>query len=911
MRHYGPPRFLCLIAFLAGTVIAPSLLARNRYEIRAALDPEKGEIRGLVKLTFFNETPGAIDAIPIMIADGRITRLASAAQKELRHEPGGSGAPSRVFLDITLPPGRSTQLQITFTGTYPFAPSGYRLAVGAWHPKALVFREGEFRPMERQADCYDVILTAPSTEVIVTSGTWLSEKPGAGKMKELRYRADNITEFGLASSPKFLETIREAGGVTIRSCYFEGGEKWGIKLADYAARIIPFYRKTFGFYPQNVLTILPGSKTSYGGYPAASNMIVVHDTLDKAGEVHAEWITSHEIGHQYWGWDCVIDSGQYYHWPGLPLGIYTDRLYNEALNPKGTENYRRFIEDYLSGVDRGYDTTLLRTRAQIDALSFDFNNIVAHGKSYALLQMLEELIGRQKFFGLAQTLLKRYRNNYLSPQDFQAAAEEIHGQSLDWFFKDWVKGNKVLGYAVEGLEQTGSEVRVQVRRTGSAGMPLDLELLLEDGTKLRQKISREPEVQTLAFDAQAKPVQARLDPDRRMALYSPEGLHVWGRKVRITEMRLPERLAWGTNYLLATVQNEDEQPHEIEIHVQSNNLSLPRGWGFQIKYTVAGGEKKIVEHPFILPAFPGKVRLRVRVRDSTGDLQCFRREDFAEFPLANPSCAPLKLPPSLQQAMGAEKDVYPRLVMSEQGHFVFYYLEGDSFVKNAIGEVWRRREQAYRELAEKINPVFQERVAFYLFPDADSKLAYFGHRGMGWAPGGNILVEVFNEKEQVDPNHELVHIMASPVGNPPALFSEGLAVYFQEGEKWEGLPVNAWAKAFYENQMLWPLSKIFTFVEIGPQDSKPQIAYPQAASIVKFLVDRYGFDNLMRAYKELRSGRDEEIAESNEARFLQIFGLSTAELEKDWLANLQSIQTEPVPTAKIEEIKAQFRARSR
>ena len=269
-----------IIQFLACLLIFHSLNAHNRYEIKAIVDPEKGEIHGITKLTFVNETPTAIEAIPIAIASGKITRVISSTNEELRYEPGSSGKPDRIFLTSTLASGKSIQLQIEFTGAYPFNASGYRLAVGAWHPKALVFREGEFRLAERQADSYDVTLTIPSAEVVVTSGKLFQEEPAADRMKQLHYRADNITEFGIASSPKFLATIRELEGVTVRSYYLQGREKWGAKLADYAARIIPFYQKTFGFYPQNVLSILPGSKTSKGGYPAASNMIVVHDTLE-------------------------------------------------------------------------------------------------------------------------------------------------------------------------------------------------------------------------------------------------------------------------------------------------------------------------------------------------------------------------------------------------------------------------------------------------------------------------------------------------------------------------------------------------------------------------------------------------------------------------------------------------------
>ncbi len=509
-------------------LVACPLAAGNHYRVEATLDPAANQVRGTVRVLYRNPATRPLGAIPIhTIAD--ISRVAGVGGRELRFQRNYLLAGDAVLLGEPLPPGGSLDLDMAFTTSSPEHRDGYRLVTGAWHPKAVVFREGRFKREEQQADSYEVTLIAPASEVIVTSGRLLSEEQLEAGAKRLRYRADDITNFGIASSPRFVQTSRQAGDVAIHSYYFPEGEKWGVKLADYAARIVSFYRKTFGFYPQDVVSIMPGSKTSGGGYPAASNLFVVHDTLDRqGGEPFAEWIMAHEIGHQYWGFDCVIDSGAHYHWPGLALGIYTDRLYTEGHIPG--RSHRGFVERYLGGVAKGHDTTIRRTRAEVANLSFDFNNIVAHGKAYAVIQMLEELLGRETFLKLVRTILERCRNRYLSFEDFEAAAEEVSGQQLGWFFRDWVDGNKVLSYAIEGVEQTAEEARVKVRRTGTAGMPLELEVTCEDGTRVRRRIARESDVQTISFPATARVRQARLDPDGRMALYSPAGEHVWGNK---------------------------------------------------------------------------------------------------------------------------------------------------------------------------------------------------------------------------------------------------------------------------------------------------------------------------------------------------------------------------------------------
>jgi len=744
------PRTLRLAVLAAAAAVC---FAGHHYTVEATLDPVRNQIRGTTRFSYRNPLSGPLGDIPVHTF-AEISRVADSAGRELRFQRNYLLAGDAIVLPQPLPPGGSIELDIAFTVGFAEHRDGYRLLTGAWHPKALVFREGRFLRQEKQADSYEVTLTAPAAEVVVTSGKLVAEETLPDGMKRRRYRVDDITNFGIASSPKFLQASRQAGEVAIRSHYLPGGEKWGVKLAEYAERIVGFYRKTFGFYPQEVVSILPGSKTSGGGYPAASNLFVVHDTLDRqGGEPFAEWIMAHEIGHQYWGYDTVIDSGVYYHWPGLALGIYTDRLYSEAHIPGRT--HRSFISGYLGGVEAGYDTTIRRTWAEIEKLPFDFNNTVAHGKAYAVIQMLEELIGKQTFFKLVTSILERYRSRYLSFEDFERVAEEVSGQKLDWFFRDWVDGNKVLSYAIEGVELTAGEARIKVRRTGTAGMPLVLEVMLEDGQRLRQRIAREPEVQTLVFRARGNVKQARLDPDRRMALYSPAAKHVWGGKLEILEVRVPETPAWGTNPATLVVRNPDDQPHEIEVHSQCNTAEPRRGFGYATKQTVPGGAQLTIEHTFTLPPFPGKATHRLRVTDLTAQLQLSRREWTTEFPFANPRANALKLPPELQQAFKFDKAQYARLRMAERGPFVLYYLDGDLYIEGRLEEM----AASFQTLVERVNPDFGERIAVYLFTDADSMMAYTGRGGTLWS-SGRILAGVFNEKEGFDPSRVLERLAA-------------------------------------------------------------------------------------------------------------------------------------------------------
>jgi hypothetical protein len=131
-------------------------------------------------------------------------------------------------------------------------------------------------------------------------------------------------------------------------------------------------------------------------------------------------------------------------------------------------------------------------------------------------------------------------------------------------------------------------------------------------------------------------------------------------------------------------------------------------------------------------------------------------------------------------------------------------------------------------------------------------------------------------------------------------------VYFQIGHRWNGYTADAWAKVFVAHHMLIPLSQLLTFTDIGPEGSQPDIAYPQAASFLKYLIDSYGFEKTLIAYKELKQSSDDADLKANAEKLSQIFGSATDALERAWLTSLNSIAVEPIPEAKITEIATKY-----
>jgi hypothetical protein len=171
-----------------------------------------------------------------------------------------------------------------------------------------------------------------------------------------------------------------------------------------------------------------------------------------------------------------------------------------------------------------------------------------------------------------------------------------------------------------------------------------------------------------------------------------------------------------------------------------------------------------------------------------------------------------------------------------------------------------------------------------------------------------MLAEIRNAKESVDPAHELVHVIARSLGEPPAVFNEGLAVYFQEGRRWNGYDVDAWCKAFASASLLWPVVRLGALSDIGPAGTQPAVTYPQAGSIVKFLIERVGFEKFLEGYRALGTGEAKASGEAALAAFEKHFGMDPATLEREWRASLAASDARPIPEDVLQRIKHKLKA---
>jgi len=490
---------------------APAEPLSASYTIDAQLDPGKKQSSGTETIRLTNRSSLTLTTLALTKGSGggssfEVTIAGTRPEVVPSPEGAAGDTPVMVALPEPLHPKQTVELQLTFKA--PIAVSYYgdwRLT--DWHPKLWWGYS--------TLDDYAVRIEAPAGWNLVASG--LLGEDGV-------WRAKGVRSFGIVTASDFQVMQVQASGTLIRALYRPTGRECVDLVMKTAADVITYYQSEFGFYPQPFLSIVPGMDRPAGGYPVATGVVTVHGQ-ERLGERPTDWwrwITAHEIGHQYWGEHVLADnffdpsSGGNLTWLMIGLGIHMDHAYSRA---QGLD--RKIHQDlaarYLEGIAQGLDTTVELPAEQLAKIKFDRNNVVIHGKGYAIISALESVVETDGFRRVVRDCLQRYHGRRFTTNDLQQACEAETGQDLGWFFDQWVRSNRQLAYRVASKESTKNGdrylTRVGVERTGSLEMPILVEARFEDGSNQRASTDRLAARSELIFESPAPAKEVVLDPE--------------------------------------------------------------------------------------------------------------------------------------------------------------------------------------------------------------------------------------------------------------------------------------------------------------------------------------------------------------------------------------------------------------
>lgn len=364
------------------------------------------------------------------------------------------------------------------------------------------------------------------------------------KRKTWVIRAENIHDFSFCADPKFIIDICRYNEVTIKTYYDKSTkERWERKAADFTRKSLRLFSGTFFPYPYGQYSIVASLVGGGMEYPQLTMISRYSGERDDYSH-DLESIIAHEVAHAwFYGILGFNETEQSYLDEGL--ATFSTTLYLEHYYGRYKNNYV-YKKDWQkkllpNGNDRNDSQRRYIERARIrdeDPMITPANLFLDGGRYYnasyekasTVYLMLQYTLGDEKFDRFMRLLFARWAFKHPHLSDLQELAEEISGEDLDWFFRQWFTTTWSLDYSLDRFKRkrvvvdgiSGYNASISIGKQERCISPLDVALYSKDGSIQMIRIPLEAwKDGQLSFDTtvflSAKPKKAVVNPDERLA----------------------------------------------------------------------------------------------------------------------------------------------------------------------------------------------------------------------------------------------------------------------------------------------------------------------------------------------------------------------------------------------------------
>ena len=279
-----------------------------------------------------------------------------------------------------------------------------------------------------------------------------NEKSQVKSMKTWRFEAENVRDFGWASSKKFIwdamNVKQETKNVMAMSFYpKEGNPLWEQYSTKAVAHTLKTYSKYTFDYPYPVAISIHSKSIGMeypmicfnGGRPDKDG---TYSERTKYGMIS---VIIHEVGHNYFPMIVNSDERQ---WTWMDEGLNT---FLQFLSEKEWDyNYpsRRGPAYKIVNYMKGDKSTISPIMTNSESIHQFGNN--AYGKPATALNILRETImGRELFDYAFKTYSKRWMFKHPTPDDFFRTMEDASAVDLDWFWRGWFFTNEHVDISLD------------------------------------------------------------------------------------------------------------------------------------------------------------------------------------------------------------------------------------------------------------------------------------------------------------------------------------------------------------------------------------------------------------------------------------------------------------------------------
>ena len=359
---------------------------------------------------------------------------------------------------------------------------------------------------------WDLIATVPSGLTVVSNGRLVSDRRAAGGLRTTHWRQEQ-------PASTYLISLAVAPFLKI-------ADRWRNVPVDYYvyAEDSALARPLFGVTPDMMetysrLTGVPYPWAKYaqatvadfiGGMENVSATTLV-DWLPDAGAYRDRpWyrrsLIPHELAHQWFG-DLVTAENWANYWLNEGIAEFMPGQYwGVKEGPQAEQDY--YLRQYRQFLD-------LDVRRRMPLATYNSN--VVYPKGALVLEMLQSELGPERFWASIHRFLVRHAHGTATSDDLRQAVLEATGQSLDWFWSQWIYSagypafdvNSAYDSSAHALTLTVRQTQTDTATADSTGLRFGTPLVFRAHVTIRVGTANGDVVRRVALDRRAQTI--RLD----------------------------------------------------------------------------------------------------------------------------------------------------------------------------------------------------------------------------------------------------------------------------------------------------------------------------------------------------------------------------------------------------------------
>ncbi|HVO99846.1 MAG TPA: M1 family aminopeptidase [Bryobacteraceae bacterium] len=417
----------------------------------------------------------------------------------------------RLTLPETVKRGKVTALTFVYDGKLTGEEESpvFGIKFAAIHPDYayLLYPARWFPVNDYSTDRFssDIKVTVPDGYAVVSSGNDSKDMAPAGAAA-FRFKYDRSSFPGSIAVVKGQAQVVPAGGIKT-TFYLRESSNMAQAYGEEIAKAISFFTGVYGSPSRLGLTVVETEPGAARGYSAPGMLFFSPEGLGK--QVNLK-LVANQVSRQWFG-TIVSPTTRNHMWLENGLARYSEILYIEQANGPGamqSEIHDAYVEALT------VDQPPMIQAARLEDYSPEYWAATS-GKGAAVIQMLRNVLGDDQFMKVLKEYPERFAWKSVSTDDFHKLCEDAYGQSLNWFFQQWVESSGAPEFK---MEYTVFRTQKGFRVMGKISQDLDL---FRMPVTLRVETEGNPEEKTIevvgtssefVVETFGKPKNVVLDP---------------------------------------------------------------------------------------------------------------------------------------------------------------------------------------------------------------------------------------------------------------------------------------------------------------------------------------------------------------------------------------------------------------